>query len=68
MTLDDQLRALAPLQPKTIAALLGYSAQQALSNLRAKDRAIPAERLGRLALRLREIAQAAEALANADAA
>jgi hypothetical protein len=54
--LDEQLAALAPLQPKAIATLLGYSSQQALTNLRAKGRTIPPERMAALAERLRRIA------------
>lgn len=62
-TIDDQLRALAPLKPGLVAELAGYDAEaHPLRAYRARGSIIPAERLRAVARRLRELADVADSL------
>lgn len=65
MTLDDQLRALAPLSSGVVARLAGYSSpEQQLRQYRHRGSKIPPERLRTVAQRLRELADVADSLTS----
>lgn len=63
MTLDDQLRALG-LNGPLVAGLAGYSAPQTIRLMRMRGAVLPGDRLRRIAIRLRQIADVAEGLAE----
>jgi hypothetical protein len=66
MTLDDQLRALAPLGPGVVALLAGYSPKgNPAGTLRSRDQSLSPLRMREVARRLREIADEAERLISA---
>lgn len=69
MTLDDQLRALAPLDPKQVGVLAGYSSRgDQLSAYRARGSKIPDDRLEELARGLELLAGIARSLKARQAA
>jgi uncharacterized membrane protein len=64
MTIDDQLETLRPLTPGVAAKLAGYSNPQSIRVQRQRGRPMSPERLRAMAVRLRELAGAAEELAG----
>jgi len=62
MTLDDQLRALAPVDAGVIARLAGYSDPVQLRKVRARGSRLPDARLLAMAERLERLAQVARSL------
>jgi hypothetical protein len=64
LTIDDQLRALEPLTPGSVAQLAGYRNQQTIRVQRMRGKALSPERLAKLAENLRLLADAADGLAR----
>lgn len=65
MTLDDQIRRMAPLKGTLLARLAGYRAGgNQISSMRAAGRPIPPHRLRDVAADLRRLAAEAEAMAG----
>lgn len=62
MTLDDQLRALAPLDSGVIARLAGHSDPVQLRKARARGARLPDRRLRLVAAELRRLADVADSL------
>lgn len=65
MTLDDQLRALAPLDAGVVARLAGYSDPVQLRKARLRGSRLPDAKLRAVAQRLRDLADTADGLTAA---
>jgi hypothetical protein len=66
MTIDDQIRALAPLTPGTVAAMAGYRFAQAISTRRSRGQTLTKEQLLAVADSLGRLKERAEAMAKGE--